>query len=66
MILMFWLTPLEAEIRRNHVMVERLKKVEKGPGHLFIPMPSTVMELPSMSKPVTVDDALIKTFAISV
>lgn len=50
MTLMFWLTPLEAEIRRNHEMVERFfSKAEKFPGQLFIPMPSTVMELTSMA-----------------
>lgn len=33
---------------------------------LHVPIPSTEMELPSMSKPMTVEDALIKTLAILV
>lgn len=64
--LILWLTPFEAASKKQTSARRAAWEILTHLEILLVPMPSTEMELPSMSKPLTTEEALIKTFAISV
>lgn len=70
MILSLWLTPFEAVRKEKKVNQAEVNQAGLQPLEFLIKFCSYLchpeIELPSMSNPMTIKEALIKTFAISV